>query len=402
MIVGYGGASARRTLQYRCRRPTEYDRRECQLVGGKRIEAAVVEAFLEVTAAGGAEAAALADEQLRQEIATAETSWRLQIEQAEYEVQRAERQYLAVEPEHRTVARELERRWNQRLEELETVRAKAAAALEPRRPLTDAERQRAQELGQRLEEVWAADTTTARDRKRLLRCLIEDVQLRAAAKAYQVRIVWKGGALTDRDVPRFPPGGRATATPLETIELVRTLAQEFDDAQIARILNRQGRRSGRGLAFTKEAVTSLRGKNRIPAAPKTPRGDAREGPFTLDDAADALGVTAATVRRWLREGLLPGQQSVPGAPWRIVLTDEVRRRLDGGEAPAGWVGLSEAARRLGLAKSHVAYLVKRGKLKAVRTKVGPRPCWRIDVSSITCGPQHELFDQMIGPAREES
>ena len=402
MIVGYGGASARRTLQYRCRRPTEYDRRECQLVGGKRIEAAVVEAFLEVTAAGGAEAAALADEQLRQEIATAETSWRLQIEQAEYEVQRAERQYLAVEPEHRTVARELERRWNHRLEELENVRAKAAAALEPRRPLTDAERQRAQELGQRLEEVWAADTTTARDRKRLLRCLIEDVQLRAAAKAYQVRIVWKGGALTDRDVPRFPPGGRATATPLETIELVRTLAQEFDDAQIARILNRQGRRSGRGLAFTKEAVTSLRGKNRIPAAPKTPRGDAREGPFTLDDAADALGVTAATVRRWLREGLLPGQQSVPGAPWRIVLTDEVRRRLDGGEAPAGWVGLSEAARRLGLAKSHVAYLVKRGKLKAVRTKVGPRPCWRIDVSSITCGPQHELFDQMIGPAREES
>ena len=380
MIVGYGGASARRTLQYRCRRPTEYDRRECQLVGGKRIEAAVVEAFLEVTAAGGAEAAALADVQLRQEIATAETSWRLQIEQAEYEVQRAERQYLAVEPEHRTVARELERRWNQRLEELETVRAKAAAALEPRRPLTDAERQRAQELGQQLEEVWAADTTTARDRKRLLRCLIEDVQLRAAAKAYQVRIVWKGGALTDRDVPRFPPGGRATATPLETIELVRTLAQEFDDAQIARILNRQGRRSGRGLAFTKEAVTSLRGKNRIPVAPKTPPGDAREGPFTLDDAADALGVTAATVRRWLREGLLPGQQSVPGAPWRIVLTDEVRPRLAGGEASAGWVGLSEAARRLGLAKSHVAYLVKRGKLKAVRPKVGPRPCWRRDPS----------------------
>jgi hypothetical protein len=152
-------------------------------------------------------------------------------------------------------------------------------------------------------------------------------------------------------VPRFPPGGRATATPLETIELVRTLAQEFDDAQIARILNRQGRRSGRGLAFTKEAVTSLRGKNRIPAAPKTPPGDAREGPFTLDDAADALGVTAATVRRWLREGLLPGQQSVPGAPWRIVLTDEVRRRLSGGEAPAGRVGLSEAARRLGPGKS---------------------------------------------------
>jgi hypothetical protein len=323
------------------------------------------------------------------------------MEQAEYEVQRAERQYLAVEPEHRTVARELERRWNQRLEELEAVRAKAAAALEPRRPLTDAERERAQHLGQHLDEVWAAPTTTARDRKRLLRCLIEEVQLRSAATAYQARIVWKGGALTDREVRRVSRGGGAHATPLETIELVRTLAQEFDDAQIARILNRQGRRSGRGLAFTKEAVTSLRGKNHIPAAPKRPPADAREGPFTLDDAADALGVTAATVRRWLRDGLLAGQQAVPGAPWRIVLTDEVRRRLRGGEAPAGWVGLSEAARRLGLGKSHVAYLVNHGKLPAIRTKVGPRPRWRIGVSSATYGPQSNLFDQITGVTNKE-
>jgi excisionase family DNA binding protein len=64
-----------------------------------------------------------------------------------------------------------------------------------------------------------------------------------------------------------------------------------------------------------------------------------------------------------------------------VLTDEVCQRLRGGEAPAGWVGLSEAARRLGLGKSHVVYLVNRGKLPAVRTKVGSRPCWRIGPSA---------------------
>src|SRR5207247_1714651 len=128
-------------------------------------------------------------------------------------------------------------------------------------------------------QVWAADTTTARDRKRLLRCLIEDVQLRATAKSYQVRIVRKGGALTDRDVPRCPPGGRATATPLETIELVRTLAQEFDDAQIARILNRQGRRSGRGLAFTKEAVTSLRGEEPNPGGAEDAAARRTGGPL---------------------------------------------------------------------------------------------------------------------------
>ncbi len=67
-----------------------------------------------------------------------------------------------------------------------------------------------------------------------------------------MRIVWKGGATIDREVERFTPGGRAHATPLETVDLVRKLAQEFDDAQIARILNRQGRRSGLDRAFTKE------------------------------------------------------------------------------------------------------------------------------------------------------
>ena len=175
-----------------------------------------------------------------------------------------------------------------------------------------------------------------------------------------------------REVVRFAPGGHVKATPLETVALVRELAREFDDAQIARILNRQGRRSGRGLAFTKESVTSLRGKNRISIAPKPEPRDEREGPFTLDDAARELEVRPATVQRWLKEGLLAGQQSVPGAPWRIVLSEEVRRRLSGGDAPAGWVGLSEAARRLGMGKSHVAYLVKQSKRSGWGGGASPR------------------------------
>jgi excisionase family DNA binding protein len=402
MIVGYGGAKAKRTLQYRCRKPQEYARRECQLVGGKRIESTVVEAFLEVTATAGGEAAAVADEQLRSEIVAAEPTWRLQLDKAEYEARRAERQYMAVEPENRTVARELERRWEQSLSELESVRAKAASALEHRRPLSEAELLRAEELGRDIEQVWQAKTTTVRDQKRLLRCLIEEVQLRSLEQRYQVRIIWKGGATTEREVVRFAPGGQAHATPLETVELVRKLAFEFDDAQIARILNRQGRRSGLGLAFTKQSVMSMRGKNKIPSAPKPIARDEREGPFTLDQAAGELGVTVSTVQRWLREGLLAGQQSVPGAPWRIVLTDEVRRRLSGGDAPQGWVGLSEAARRLGVGKSQVAYWVKQGKLPAVRTQVGKRSCWRIDVSSATCGRQADLLDQMITGQTKES
>jgi len=119
------------------------------------------------------------------------------------------------------------------------------------------------------------------------------------------------------------------------VVLVRQLAREFDDAQIARILNKQGRRSGLGNPFTQQSVTLLRGKHRIAKCGKKIARGALEGPFTADEAARELGVTMSTVHRWLREGVLAGEQLTPGAPWRIVLTEEVRQRLSGGEAPAG-------------------------------------------------------------------
>ena len=136
---------------------------------------------------------------------------------------------------------------------------------------------------------------------------------------------------------------------------------------------------------------SLRGRHKIPKCPKKLAKDPREGPFTADEAASELGVCASTLHRWVRDGVLAGEQATSGAPWRIILTDEVRRRLTRGDAPDGWVGLTEAARRLGLPKSNVAHLVNTGKLPAMRTTVGKRQVWRIDVSSDTYRRQQELF-----------
>lgn len=395
MLVSYGGGRPgvrrRATLQYRCgsaRRARGMT--DCQLVGGKQIDKVVVAAFLEAVAPAGIEAAQLADEQLRQEGEALRRHWELQVERAEYEALRAQRQYDSVEPENRVVARELERRWNERLEALEEVRARSHEVVERQRPLTAAEVKLAGQLGVDLDAVWEAETTTNRDRKRLLRCAIEEVQLRKEKDHYQVRIVWQGGQVTDHQAVRHR-AGQWNVTSEDTVALVRKLARELDDAQIARVLNKQGRRTGTRTPFTKLVVGKLRRKHDIHAAPKPPARDPREGPFTADEAAAELGVTSSTVHRWLRDGVLPGRQLAPGAPWRIVLTEELRQQLAGGDAPAGWVGLTEAARRLGLGKQRVAYMVKRGKLPAMRTKVGKRMVWRIDVSSTDCGRQDDLF-----------
>jgi len=392
MGLSYGGASRARVYQYRCSQArAQQGGPDCQVVGGKRVDQAVVEVFLEATTPSTAEAARLANEEASRESEALRLYWAHQIERAQYEAQRAERQYLAVEPENRIVGRELERRWEQALKELERVRVEAEQVVEDPRLLSANDLENVHLLGQELRTVWDAETTTNRDRKRLLRCLIEEVQLRTEEDHYTVRIVWKGGATTERELVRGPAGW-ARRTPEDTVELVRQLATEFDDAQIARILNKQGRRSGRGIAFTQSAITSLRGKNQIPKCAKTVVTDPRQGPFNAEQAARELGVTMGTVHRWLRDGVLAGEQLTAGAPWRIVLTDETRERLAGAQAPEDWVGVTEAARRLGVSTSQVTYWVRSGKLAAVRVTVGKRKCWRIDIKSATCGQQHELFE----------
>jgi len=374
---------------------------DCQVIGGKRIDQSVVEAFLEATEPAAMDAARLANEEARKQREALHDYWKYQIEKTEYESERAARQYHAVEPENRLVARTLERRWNEQLKELEHVRARAQEALREQPLLSEEELAKVRILSADLEAVWNAECTENRDRKRLLRCLIEEVQLRTEQKHYQVRIVWKGGAVTDREVVRHKVGhGHRTSE--ETVELVRKLAKEFEDAQIARILNKQGRRTGLGNPFTLSNVASMRGKHRIPKCPSKHACDPVEGPFTADQAAAELGVSMATVHRWLRTGVLPGEQTTSGAPWRIVLTEEIRKKLGQGEAPEGWVGLSEASRRLGLSKSNVAYLVKTGKIEAVRTTVRNRSCWKINVSSTTCGKQQDLFDQMTNEKTREA
>ncbi|MCP4387230.1 MAG: hypothetical protein GY802_02975 [Gammaproteobacteria bacterium] len=393
MGLSYGGSTRSRVYQYRCLQArAQQGGSDCQVVGGKRIDQAVVEVFLEAMSPCAADAARLANEEARREGEALRTYWAQQIERVAYQAQRAERQYMATEPENRVVARELERRWELALNDLERVRNQAAQVADAPELLSANDIEKVHLLGLDIDSVWNADSTTNRDRKRLLRCLIEEVQLSTNEDHYSVRVIWKGGATTKCERVRGPAGW-ARRTPQDTVELVRQLAVEFDDAQIARILNKQGRRSGRGIAFTQAAITSLRGKNHIPKCTKVIVTDPRQGPFNAEQAAHELDVAMGTVHRWLRDGILAGEQLTPGAPWRIVLTDEVRDRLAGTQAPEGWVGVTEAARRLGVSKSLVTYWVKSAKLTAKRVTVGKRQCWKIDIESATCGLQNDIFDQ---------
>lgn len=127
MGLSYGGSTRSRVYQYRCSQArAQQGGSDCQVVGGKRIDQAVVEQFLEAMSSCVADAARLANEEVHRESEALRTYWAQQIERVAYQAQRAERQYMATEPENRVVARELERRWELALNNLERVQNQAA------------------------------------------------------------------------------------------------------------------------------------------------------------------------------------------------------------------------------------------------------------------------------------
>lgn len=385
MQVAYSGNDGR-VPRYACVRAHHFHgaERACQSVGGLRLEKAVIAAFLEAVTPAGVRACSEAIGELERQHQERLHGQRLAVERAEFEAERSRRQFDACEPEHRLVARTLEARLEAALAELERERRRLAE-LEARRPepLTPAERDALAAIARDLPRLWTAATTTARDRKELLRTLVGEVivTVEEEPRRAQVEIVWEGGARSELQVPLIRRGPETRRTDEETIQLIRRLAVHHPDRQIAAILNKQGRRTGTGLRFTEPRVKSVRQSNGIPAAPPP---DPASGLYTIEQAARELGVNHTTIYRWLRAGLLPGEQTTAGAPWRIRLTDEIRGRFVP-HVPDGYVPLDEAATRLGVARQTVLHKVQRGELHAIQVTKGRRKGLRIQVSGAAAG-----------------
>jgi DNA invertase Pin-like site-specific DNA recombinase len=388
--VHYQGRRGHQSPAYHCPSSILVENRGswCLRIGGGQIDQAVAGALLAALTPAGVKAALRAAEALEQDHDAALKQWRLQLERAKYQSDRAERRYRQVEPEHRLVARGLERDWENALAELAKAEAELALRQQQRpRTLTEHERERLLALGADLGRVWAAPTTTDRDRKQLLRCLIEEVTIDADKQERRatVTIRWKGGAITELAVT-LPKPQPTIRTDEDTIKLLERLAAHYDDGAIAGILNRQGRRSATGERFTAIIVGGLRRYRKIPAY--KPPADPPDGELLpVGKAADELGVAASTLFRWLQAGFIRGEQDTPGAPWRIRVNDQLRS-LFVEDAPAGYVPIVDAMRILGVSRQTVLQRVKRGELNALHVRNGRRKGLRILVPQ----PENALFD----------
>ena len=235
------------------------------------------------------------------------------LEQLEYEAKKAFEQYDVVDARNRLVAGELERRWNEKLEEVETTKQRLSSLNEKRWSLSSAEEERIRLMGENFAESWDSDGCPPALKKMIFRTAIEEIIVRADAanQNLQFTIHWSGGAHTQLQMER-PRSATETATPMEALEIIRRMAVRHGDDQIASVLNRLGHSTGKGKRWNQERVATARRNHSISGQKRALPDPDR---VSLSEAARICGVSHRTIERLVEAGLLKREQTTTRAPW---------------------------------------------------------------------------------------
>jgi len=346
MGPGYARGARARFWTYICHGDRDKGQKGCWTVAGARIDAAVEQLFLDTMVPSELELALAVDHEVAGRAEELAQQWRARREQAAYEARRAEKRYKAVDPDNRVVARTLEREWESKLRELEEVERQYTEARRTKRvELSPDDRTRVRELARDLPAVWRSPVTPPADRKAMMRLVIEAISLspiEVPRRATRVKVAWQSGTVTEIEVPR-PHRRDLFRTPPPAVERMRALAAAGrHDEEIAEILNADGMRTGRGLAWNTWAVRWTRKTERIcRVAPDRPRRELLpdqfpDGRYSVAGAAKRFGVTLDVIRAWVRRGLVPGERNDFQAHrrvWWLEIAEDTAARLERLAAP---------------------------------------------------------------------
>jgi hypothetical protein len=193
------------------------------------------------------------------------------------------------------------------------------AAVEARKPapLGEVERQQLIQLGTDLALAWSHPAATSATRKRIVRAAVSEIVVRIEAE--HIEMNWQGGGHTALKVKKNGPGKHRWTIPEDTLSLVRELAQLMPDRQIARLLNRAGKPTGRGNGWTQARVCPFRSHHGIAVHRESEW--AERGEITLEAAAQIVDVSVMTALRMVRHGIIKGRHVCRGAPWVIKAED---------------------------------------------------------------------------------
>ncbi len=299
----------------------------CQNLSGEVLDELVTQKLLEALEPAAVELHLSVAEDLRQQRRRVDENWAQRLERARYQVDRTRRQYEAVEPENRLVVRELERQWESSLRDLQELEQQYARYRQTH-PAVTSEDQKAliRTLSENLPTVWHAATTTNCDRQRVVRLLIDRVEVTVRGTTEQVNVAlhWSGGFSSRHDlvrpVRRYEQIAEYGRLKSRVVELQK---QGLSYAEIAGHLNREGYRPTKQTQeFDKSIVGRLVQKLR-------PKGSAKrtidhsiplgEHEWFVNGLAETLTMPRTTLESWVQYGWIRVSRRLPGYHGRIIL-----------------------------------------------------------------------------------
>jgi hypothetical protein len=318
---------------------TEY----CGQISAATLDGLVAKEVLRALEPAALDLSLRAIENVEQERKHLHDNWHQNLERVGLEVARAERQYQAVEPENRLVARTLETRWEDALkkqrqvqEEYHRFLAKLPASVGV------ADRERIKSLAGSIATLWHAAATSAVDRKQIIRCVVERVILVAdkSKENNRVTIVWQGGVTTQHEVAR-------PVSTYSQLKEFRRLCERIGElhreglhlSQIAARLNDEGfvPPKRRGL-FKESTLGSL--MRRLGLIGELFRDDlVRQDEWWIPDLARELGVIPQKIHYWVKQGWVHSRRT-PSGKHLIVFADkdELDRLRQLASGKNSWIG----------------------------------------------------------------
>ncbi len=312
---GGRGTNAR----YLCKGDYEDGGQYCIGFGGASVDRRLGQELLKVISHLGIEASLRALEELSAGDVAQRVALSSKLEQLTYEARKTFEQYDAVDARNRLVADELERRWNQKLEEIETVKQQLSSVNANRYSLSSEEEAQIRFMGENFAELSQSDRCPPTLMKMIFRTVIEEIIVRTDTQkiTLQFTIHWKGGAHTQLEMDR-PRSATETATSIEALDIIRRMAVRSGDDQIASVLNRLGYSTGKAKRWNQIRVATARRNHSIPGQKRAVPDPER---ISLSEAARLCGVSHHTIARLVEAGLLKHEQAAPRAPWEICRAD---------------------------------------------------------------------------------
>jgi DNA invertase Pin-like site-specific DNA recombinase len=273
----------------------------CQRVPGSVVDQAISNLLLELMEPMTLEVALAVQQEVEARIAETDALRRKHVERAQYEAELARRRYMKVDPDHRLVADSLEAEWNNKLRSLAEAQEQYEQQTQKQRLLIDSQtRGQLLSLAADFPRVWNDPSVEPRERKRILRLLVEDVTL-INGEMIQVHVRLRGGATRSLTLNKPLPIARIRKTKPDVVAEIDALLDHYCDREVADVLNKQGRRTWQEEPFNLKKVAHIRQAFNLKC--RYTRLRAR-GLLTTKEMSVRHGVTATTINFWAREGRL--------------------------------------------------------------------------------------------------